>query len=131
MDKVKIKIIKPQKCVLEDEFDHIIIPGKDGDFGVYAGHTPFISVIRPGVIELYKGDNIERYAVHDGYVTVENDIITVLCETIESKTEIDTSRAEAAKKRAEERIKSGKEDIDYRRAEIALKRAVARLQITG
>lgn len=130
MEKLDLKIIKPQETVLEDSFEHIIIPGKAGDFGIYPGHTPFISVIRPGILELYNGENVDKYALHDGYVTVENDQVTILCEVIEHKDQIDIKRAQSAKKRAEDRIKSGKEDIDFRRAEIALKRALARLDIS-
>jgi F-type H+-transporting ATPase subunit epsilon len=129
MDRLKIIIIQPQKIVLEAEYDHIIIPGIDGDFGIEPGHTPFITVLRPGIIELFDNDQVTRFAVHDGYVTVENNLITLLCEVIEKADEIDKSRAEASRKRAEDRIKSQKEDVDYRRAEISLKRAMARLQI--
>ncbi len=129
MNKLKIKIIKPQKIIMDAEFDNIIVPGKDGDFGVYPGHTPFISVIRPGILELYNNEETIKFAIHDGYVSVENDQVTILCELIEKEDEVDTARAEAARKRAEDRIKSQKEDIDYRRAEIALKKAMARLQI--
>ncbi len=130
MNKLKIKIIKPQKIVIDEEYDNIIVPGKDGDFGVYPGHTPLISVIRPGVLELYNGEEVTKFAVHDGYVSVENDLVIILCELIEKENEVDKTRAEASKKRAEDRIKSQKEDIDYRRAEIALRKAMARLQIT-
>jgi len=130
MEKLKLKIIQPQKIFLETEFDDIIIPGKDGDFGVFYGHTPFISVIRPGVMEIYNDKEVTKYALHDGYVTVENNIVTILCEVIERADEIDKSRAEAAKERAEKRIKSNQSDIDFRRAATALKKAVARITIS-
>jgi len=130
MEKLKLIIIQPQKIFLETEFDDIIIPGKDGDFGVFIGHTPFISVIRPGVMEIYNEKEVTKYALHDGYVTVENNEVTILCEIIERADEIDKTRAEAAKERAEIRVKSNQSDIDFRRAENALKRAVARIDIS-
>ena len=130
MEKLRLKIIQPQKIFLETEFDDIIIPGKDGDFGVFIGHTPFISVIRPGVMEIYNDKEVTKYALHDGYVTVENNVVTILCELIERAEEVDKTRAEAAKERAEKRIKSNQSDIDFRRAENALKKAVARITIS-
>ncbi|MDP8220798.1 MAG: F0F1 ATP synthase subunit epsilon [Candidatus Stygibacter frigidus] len=130
MEKLKLKIIQPQKIFLELEVDDVIIPGRDGDFGVFYGHTPFISVIRPGVLEIYNNNELTKYALHDGYVTVENNLITILCEVIESADQIDKSRAELALERAEKRIKSNQSDIDFRRAENALKRAVARITIS-
>ena len=130
MERIKIKIIQPQKIVLETECDNVIIPGKDGDFGVYTGHTPFISVIRPGIMEIYNDQEVNKFAIHDGYVTVENDLITILCEIIEKAEDIDKNRAEAARKRAEERIKSNKDETDFRRAEMALKKSMARIGIS-
>lgn len=130
MEKLKLKIIQPQKLVLETEFDDIIIPGKDGDFGVFYGHTPFISVIRPGVMEIYNNNEVTKYALHDGYVTVENNEVIILCELIERAEDIDVARAKAAKERAEKRLKSNQSDIDFRRAETALKKAVARITIS-
>jgi F-type H+-transporting ATPase subunit epsilon len=130
MEKLKLLIIQPQKVLLETEFDDIIIPGKDGDFGVFYGHTPFISVIRPGILEIYNDKTVNKYAIHDGYVTVENNLVTILCEIIERAENIDKNRAEAAKKRAEDRIKSNQAETDFRRAEMALKKALARIAIS-
>ncbi len=128
-NKVNLKIVKPDKIFLEEDYDHVIIPGVDGDFGVLPGHTPLITQIRPGILSVYKGDNKKEYAIHDGFVTVENDKIVIVTETIETPDQIDIQRAEAAKQRAEERLKSNKSDIDFRRAETALKRAFARLEL--
>ncbi|MCF7911785.1 MAG: F0F1 ATP synthase subunit epsilon [Candidatus Cloacimonetes bacterium] len=130
MEKLKLLIIQPQKIFLETEFDDIIIPGKDGDFGVFYGHTPFISVIRPGILEIYNNSEVTKCAIHDGYVTVENNIVTILCEVVEKADEIDKTRAEAAKERAEKRIKSNQDEVDFRRAEIALRKAIARIAIS-
>jgi len=127
--KIELRIILPHKTVFDDVCDHVIVPGKDGDFGVSAGHTPFMTVIRPGILDIYNGENITKYALHDGFVSVENSKVTIVCETIEKADEIDRERAEAAKKRAEKRIKDKQKDTDFRRAEIALKKALIRLDL--
>ncbi len=129
MASLHLKIIKPEKIFLDDEFDQLIIPGIEGDFGVLPGHTPFITKIRPGLLSVFKGSQRTEYAIHEGFVTVENDEVTIVTEVIETPEQIDIKRAEEAKKRAEERLKSNKSDIDYRRAELALKRAFARLEL--
>lgn len=129
MSKIKINIIKPDSVKLAGEFDHVIVPGVDGDFGILVGHTPFITKIRPGIISLYLGKSVEKYAIHDGFVTVENDVINIVCDSIEYVDEIDTDRAKEAKDRAMVRLKSSDEDIDYRRAESSLKRALVRIEI--
>jgi len=131
MDKLHLEIIQPTKIKIQDDFNHIIVPGVDGDFGVDLNHTPFITKIRPGILQLYKGNRIDKYAIHDGFVTVENNIIVVVCDTIEKENEINNIRAEDSKKRAEKRLKSTEKDIDFRRAETSLKRALVRLQLLG
>ncbi|MCD4820117.1 MAG: ATP synthase F1 subunit epsilon [Candidatus Cloacimonetes bacterium] len=128
MAKLHLQILQPVQMKIDAEFDHIIVPGVEGDFGIYAGHTAFITQIRPGVLQLYNEGSIEKYSIHDGFVTVENNQVNIVCEIIEKYSEIDESRANNAKDRAEKRLKKSKGNIDFRRAEAALKRALSRLE---
>jgi F-type H+-transporting ATPase subunit epsilon len=129
MSSLRIKIIQPTRIVLDTECDHCIIPGSAGDFGVSVDHTPFISIIRPGTITIYKKESKQLLAVHDGFVTVENNVVRIVAEVVELQSEIDSSRAQSAQQRAEERLKSEQQaEVDHRRAEISLKRALARIQ---
>jgi len=128
MAKLKIKVIKPTGIVLTEEGDQVILPGSEGDFGVLIGHTTFITKLRPGVIELFSGKNKNQYAIHDGFVTVENDEITIVTDTFETESMIDKDRAIHAKERAEKRLKDvNNKEIDFNRANFALKRSVARI----
>ncbi|MDN5353623.1 MAG: F-type H+-transporting ATPase subunit epsilon [Candidatus Cloacimonadota bacterium] len=131
MDKVHLDIFQPQQVKLQDDFDHVIVPGIEGDFGISIGHTPFITMLRPGVISAYKGDKVDNYAIHDGFVTVEDDKVVITCQTIEAAAEIDAQRAKKAKQRAEKRLQAPPDssDIDFRRAELALKRSLVRLSL--
>ena len=129
MEKIKLKVIQPHQILLDDQFDHVIVPGVEGDFGVYANHADFITKLRPGILQIYTGDKIDKYAIHDGYVSVEKDLVSIVCEAVEPQAEIDLKRAEAAKARAEKRMKSDAEEVDFRRAELALKRALVRLNL--
>ncbi len=129
MAKIKLEVIQPIKTKIKGEFDHIIIPGIDGDFGISKNHTPFVTKIRTGILLLYKGEKVDKYAIHDGFVTVENNQITIVTEVIEKESEIDKARAKSAKLRAEKRLKSNEKNINFRRAEFALKRALVRLDI--
>jgi len=126
-----LKIIQPTRTVVDIECEHVIIPGIAGDFGVSPEHTPFMTKIRPGSLIVYykdKNRNKDIFAIHDGFVTVEKDTVRIVCEVIEIHQEIDKTRAEKAKKRAEDRMATTNADIDYRRAELSLKRALARIQ---
>lgn len=131
MTKIHIKVIQPTKIRIDKDYDHVIVPGVDGDFGISFDHTPFITKIRTGVLQLFQNENCEEYALHDGFVTVENNIVTIVCDTIEKKDEIDIARAKASRERAEDRLKSSKENINFRRAEASLKKALVRLELNS
>ena len=126
---VNIKVILPSGIIIDEECDCVTIPGVDGDFAVLEGHTPLITKIRPGVLTVDNHNNATEYAIHDGFVTVEEDLITVVTERIEKADEIDKNRAEEALKRAKARLaENASADVDFRRAESALKRALTRIR---
>jgi len=129
MDKIHLEVIQPTQTKINEDVDHVIIPGVEGDIGVSLDLTPLITKIRSGVLFLYKGSNIEKYAIHDGFATIENNNVKIVCEVIEKFSEIDEARAVTAKERAEKRLKGDAENIDFRRAEFALRKAFARLDI--
>ena len=131
MSKIHIKVIQPTMIRIDKDYDHIIIPGVDGDFGISFDHTPFITKIRTGVLQLFQNEKSEEYAIHDGFVTVENNVVKIVCDTIERKDEIDIARAKASRERAEKRLKSSEENINFRRAEASLKKALVRLELNS
>ena len=125
-----LKIVTPKGAFLEDEVSELVAPGKDGDFGVQIGHTPFISSVRPGILKIYKNDKPELYSLMNGFVMVDVDKVRIFTEIIEKPEDIDKNRAERAKQRAEKRLQEKKEHTDLRRAEGALRRSIARIQIS-
>ena len=131
---ISMRIIHPHKIKLEKKFESVIIPGIDGDFTVLKGHTPFITRLRSGILSTFVGSPQKKqdYAIHDGFVTVENDEVVIVCDRVESKDEVDAKRAEKSKKRAQKRLAAeAASDVDFRRAEFALKRSLSRLILSG
>ncbi len=126
---VNIEIVMPDRIKLERKCDHLIVPGIEGDFGIYKDHTPIMTQLRPGVLHIIYDGKEEKMAIHDGFVTVENNQVIILSERVESEAEIDFKRAEEAKARAEQRLKEQPKDLNFRRAELALRRALTRLSI--
>ena len=127
MSELKVTVIQPDKIKIDGEYDHIIVPGIEGDIGISSDHTPLITQIRSGILFLFLDNEKLKYAIHDGFVSIENNEVKIICDTIEAEEEIDLERAQNSKKRAEKRLKSNDEDIDFRRAEASLKRALARI----
>lgn len=99
----------------------------EGEIGIYPGHIPLTVIVKPGVLTI-TGEEKKEAALHTGFATILQDKVTIMAETVEWPEEIDLRRAEAAKERAETRLREGKTDTDIARAETALLRAMARIK---
>lgn len=129
MEDYKLRIITPDRVFYEGTADMIEFNTTEGEIGVLPGHIPMTVIIKPGVLTITEKDEVKEAALHSGFVEILPDRITILAEVVEWPGEIDLERAEAAKKRAEERIKSHTPETDMARAETALMRAIARIQV--
>jgi F-type H+-transporting ATPase subunit epsilon len=124
-----LEIATPEKMAFSDQVEEANFPGIEGEFGVLPGHTPFLTQLKVGALQFKTGTRIEFLSVNRGFVEVTPKKVTVLTESAELRSEIDLERADAALKRAEERIKSKDEDIDFARAQASLDMAITRLKI--
>ena len=128
-DTFQIEIVTPEKMVVKDVAEEAQIPGKNGYLGILPGHAPLITELAVGEITYRNGGMSHHLAVAWGFAEVLPDKVTILAETAERADEIDSERAQKAKERAEQRLKSGSTEVDYSRAENALQRAECRLQV--
>ncbi len=130
-DTFQLEIVTPERLVVKDSAEEMQIPGKNGYLGILPGHAPLITELQVGEIT-YRNDGVTKHlAVAWGFAEVLPDRVTILAETAEKAEEIDVNRAEEAKTRAEERLKSGNTDTDFDRAQTALERAETRLQVAA
>jgi F-type H+-transporting ATPase subunit epsilon len=128
-DTFQLEIVTPEKMVVRDVAEEIQIPGKDGYLGVLPGHAPLISELAVGEITYRNGNNTYRLAVAWGFAEVLPDKVTILAETAERAGEIDTSRAQAAKQRAEANLATSATEDDFQRVTGDLQRAETRLEV--
>src|SRR5246127_4280333 len=129
-DTFQIEIVTPEKLVVKDTAEEMQIPGKNGYLGVLPGHAPLITELAVGEISYRNAGQTKRLAVAWGFAEVLQNKVTILAETAEKADEIDTARAEAAKKKAEAELqKAGPEG--NKDAQAALERANARLEVAG
>ena len=125
-----VEIITPDRVFYRGEGDMIEFTSAAGDLGVYKNHIPLTTVLAPGVVKIHKSGEYDVVAaVHSGFAEILPDKVTLLAEIAEWPDEIDKGRAEAAMKRAEERLAHRTEAIDVKRAEFALRKALVRLDI--
>ena len=123
-----LDVVTPEKTVVSDEVDIVMAPGYFGEFGALPNHIPFLAQLQPGEVKYRKGRKLESIAVSGGYAEVLPTKVTVLATTAERAQDIDLERAQAAKERAEQRLKERQEGVDFAKAEAALQRAIARIR---
>ncbi len=130
-DTFQFEIVTPEKLVARDVAEEMQIPGKNGYLGILPGHAPLITELGVGEISYRINGYTHRLAVAWGFAEVLPDRVTILAETAERAEEIDVKRAEQAKQRAEQRLRSGNTETDFNRAQVALERAETRLQVAA
>ena len=125
-DRIHLQIVTAGGVVF-DRMVHVVnLPLENGSIGVLAGHAPLMGAVVDGVVTCASAEGEYVIAVGIGVVNIVNNEVTVLSRTAEEAENIDLARAEAAEKRARERLAAKNADTDAARAEAALHRAVAR-----
>jgi|GraSoi_2013_60cm_1033757.scaffolds.fasta_scaffold12324_3 F-type H+-transporting ATPase subunit epsilon len=95
-DKVQFELVSPEKLLLSEAVDMVVVPGTEGNFGVLAGHSLLISTVRPGVIDVYEGSEIsERIFVSGGFAEVTAERCTVLADEAVPLSSLDAATIEA------------------------------------
>jgi F-type H+-transporting ATPase subunit epsilon len=127
--KLQLQIVSADRSLVNETVDEVEIPGAEGYFGVLPGHTPLLALLGTGELWYRQGPEKHYFAIAYGFAEVQPDRVTILAQTAEPAEEIDIARAEAAKKRAEERIVRPTVDMDAERARISLMKSLIRLQV--
>ena len=128
MGVFQLEIVTPIKIFDEGQVEYVRCPGLDGSFGVMANHREAIISLGVGEIKITKNGKDHFLATSGGFAEITKEKVELLLESYEQAEEIDTSRAEAALKRAEERKLS--EEIDSTRNDASLQRAVNRIKVS-
>ena len=124
-----VEIICPDRIFFKGEVTMVELNTVEGEIGIYRNHVPTTCVLEPGIVTLHDDEGQREAAVHSGFIEILQDKVTILAEVAEWPEEIDSERAIAAKKRAEERLKQSTSGKDIMLAEASLKRALVRLDL--
>ena len=127
-DQVQFELVAPERLLLSEPVDMVVVPGSEGDFGVLPGHAPLISTVRPGVIETYHGKAVkDRIFVAGGFAEVTRERCTVLAEEAIPLVEIDRSAVEGEARTVREDVGLAKDPSEREAAERRLAVAEAKL----
>lgn len=97
-------IVSPEKLLYSGEVTQVDVPGEEGEFGVLAGHAPFVAMMKPGVLTIHGDGAPHRIVVHGGFAEVGPDGLTVLAEEATPVEEIDVATLQQSIKDAEEDV---------------------------
>src|SRR5690349_4518699 len=101
-EKVQFELVSPEKLLLSEAVDMVVVPGSEGNFGVLAGHSLLISTVRPGVIDVYEGNEVsERIFVSGGFAEVTAERCTVLADEAMPLSSLDPAAIEASQRALE------------------------------
>ena len=119
------------RLLVSEQVDEVQIPGSLGYLGVLPGHTPLLTTLEVGQLWYRQGQEKHYLSIAFGFAEIQPDRVTILAQIAEKAEEIDLARAEAAKKRADERLAKPTTDMDFERARIAMLKSLVRLQVAS
>ena len=129
--KMQLQIVSADRSLVNEQVDEVEIPGADGYFGVLPGHTPLLALLGAGELWYRQGQDKHYLLIAFGFAEVQPERVTILAQIAERADEVDVARAQAALKRAQERLASPTTDMDVERARIAMLKSLIRLQVAS
>ena len=128
MATFKLEVVTPEKMIFSDDVNVVLAWGVEGQLGILPYHAPLMTMLQPGDLVIRKGTQEDYLTISGGFLEVRPDKVVILADACERAAEIDVTRAEEAKKRAQEALKGAKTTVDTATAEAALRRSLARLK---
>jgi len=126
---LKVDIVTAERVVYSDEgVDEVVAPGIEGELTVLPQHAPLLTMIKPGVMRIIKGGDDIDMAITGGFLEVRDDRVTILADAAERAEDIDTVRAEEARRSAERRLDERESKLELVEAAAELQRALIRLK---
>ena len=131
-DKVQFELVSPERLLLSQAVEMVVVPGAEGDFGVLKDHAPLISAVRPGVIEVHDDGAVkERIFVEGGFAEVTGERCTVLTAKATPVGEIDRASVEANIKGLQDSLRGGIQRADAELAELERQLEVAEAKLAA
>ena len=127
MSAIRLEIVSAEEAIFSGEATMVVAPGKDGDLGIAPKHTPLLTTLRPGEVEVHKeGEDKEYIYVTGGILEVQPHMVTILADSATHSAELDEEAALEAKNQAEQDLKGADKKEDLEQAQAQLVEAAAR-----
>ena len=119
MATIHVDVVSAEEAIFSGEANFVVLPGEEGELGIYPKHTPLITRIQPGAVRIQRADNGEEEFVFvaGGILEVQPGVVTVLADTAIRGHDLDEAKATEARKLAEEAMRNAKSDVDLAKAQ--------------
>jgi len=125
-----LTVVSAEKEMFSDAVQHIQVSGSEGELGIFHGHTPLLTAIKPGLVRIVKQDNSEEVIyLSGGILEVQPNDVNVMADTAIRGEDLDEAQALEAKRQAEESMSKNNTDVDYALASAELAKAIAKLRV--
>ncbi|MCK4222394.1 MAG: F0F1 ATP synthase subunit epsilon [Dehalococcoidia bacterium] len=131
MATFRLEVVTAERMVFSDDVNEAVAWGVEGQLGILPHHTPLMTMLQAGELLIRRGEEEQYLAISGGFLEVRSDKVVILADGCERAEEIDTARAEAARRRAQETLSTGPAGVHDAAAEAALRRSLARLKVAG
>ena len=126
---LRLEIVTPESKAYSEEVEMVVLPGTDGELGVYPNHVPVLTTLKPGELRVLKEGRETALAVGEGFAEITGDSISVLTDMALESTAIDESAAEAAVERAKAAMKQDLGAEEVAAVQASLQKALAQLNV--
>jgi F-type H+-transporting ATPase subunit epsilon len=127
--KITLEVVTPERKILSEVVDEVVLPGRDGYLGVLPGHAPLLTSLKIGQIEYRQGSEKHYLSLAWGFAEILPEKVTILADVAERPEEIDVERAKARKAEIEQQLKQPGPDFDFAKAQDSLQKAIVRIDI--
>jgi len=124
----ELTVVSAEQELFSGQVQHVRVTGIEGELGIFPGHTPLLTAIKPGMVGLVQAEGTEEFIyLSGGILEVQPDRITILADTAIRAEDLDEQRARESVEKAKAKLQSG--DVDFDRANIELQKAIAKLRV--
>ncbi len=129
MAQLNLKIVTPEKEVLNEEVDQVNVSTSEGEIGILPNHANLMAKLIPGELKIKKSGKISYFAIGEGFLQIENNNLTIMTDLAQNAQEIDEKAVEAARKRAQEALEQKLGDEEYAQTLASLEKSLAQLKV--
>lgn len=126
---LNLTITTPEKKVLEDTVDEVVVPTTAGEIAILTNHVDLLTAVKPGELTIKKGSKTSSFAITGGFMEISDNNVSILADYAIRSEDIEVAKAQAAKERAEKAMKEKVSQQDFAEAEAQLRRSLLELEI--